>query len=157
MPIAIQKYIGVTGLRAVQSKSIAADNFWRNDSEQLWFRLSSDKLVALVQSVANFSLRPLRQIEKSMNSSKYQGQAKEMWSDGMNDTDWSCRWIRVNQSAASIRKRRARRSAPLSRQCYPPESPRGGNPPKEYLEKILKSSLFTHLTRLILRDIVNQG
>ena len=73
MPIAIQKHIGVTGLRAVQSKSIAADNFWRNDSEQLWFRLSSDKLVALVQSVANFSLRPLRQIEKSMNSSKYIG------------------------------------------------------------------------------------
>ena len=70
--------LAYTWVQAVRFQSIAADNFWRNDSEQLWFRLSSDKLVALVQSVANFPLRPLRQIEKSMNSSKYQGQAKEM-------------------------------------------------------------------------------
>ena len=36
----------------VRFQSIAADNFWRNDNEQLWFRLSSDKLVGAVVGIA---------------------------------------------------------------------------------------------------------
>ena len=48
-----------TWVLAVGSEPVAADNFWKKGSQQLWFRLSSDKLVALVEPVANFPLRSL--------------------------------------------------------------------------------------------------
>ena len=49
----------------------AADNFWDTDSEHLWFRLSSRKLQALSESVANYLLRPLFGYLKLRHSSKY--------------------------------------------------------------------------------------
>ena len=61
----------------------------------------------------------------------------------------------MNQSSASIRKRRARRSAPLLRQCYPPESPGGGNPPKKYLQ-IFRKIRKIRVCRLVHKSVTTR-
>ena len=56
-------YKEYTGVLAIRFQSIVADNFWNNASELLWSRLSSDKLEALVEPVANLSLGPLSKMK----------------------------------------------------------------------------------------------